>query len=162
MEQKIENGFDIVGEILAEYGGDSVLISEEADLDRPVYIDPGIYKGRLIEWGKTYNPMFKKYSLEMTFVLGNQRLRGWYNIEPNESETLIKAGWKSDLLRMYQEVFDTRLDRRDRIAPNKFMDKPLALEVVSIEKDSNKNPLAKVNHYSRVKKIVGILEEDQG
>ena len=162
MEQKIENGFDVTDDILSEYSDEMFSEALEEDLDRPVYIDPGIYKGRLIEWGKTYNPMFKKYSLEMTFVLGNQRLRGWYNIEPNESATLIKAGWKSDLLRMYQEVFDTRLDRRDRIAPNKFMDKPLALEVVSIEKDSNKNPLAKVNHYSRVKKIVSILEEDQG
>lgn len=162
MEQKIETGFDVTDEILGEYSDEMFSEALEEDLDRPVYIDPGIYKGRLIEWGKTYNPMFKKYSLEMTFVLGNQRLRGWYNIEPNDSDTLIKAGWKSDLLRMYQEVFDTRLDRRDRIAPNKFMDKPLALEVVSIEKDSNKNPLAKVNHYSRVKKIVGILEENQG
>ena len=162
MEQKIETGFDVTDEILGEYSDEMFSEALEEDLDRPVYIDPGIYKGRLIAWGKTYNLMFKKYSLEMTFVLGNQRLRGWYNIEPNESETLIKAGWKSDLLRMYQEVFDTRLDRRDRIAPNKFMDKPLALEVVSIEKDSNKNPLAKVNHYSRVKKIVGILEKDQG
>ena len=60
----------------------------------------------------------------------------------------------------YQEVFDVRLERRDRMAPNNFMGKPLALEVVSIEQDAHKNPLAKVNHYSRVKKIVSLLEDE--
>ena len=63
MEQKIENGFDITDDILSEYSDEMFSEALEADLDRPVYIDPGIYKGRLIEWGKTYNPMFKKYSL---------------------------------------------------------------------------------------------------
>jgi hypothetical protein len=41
------------------------------------------------------------------------------------------------------------------------MGKPLALAVVSIEKDAHKNPLAKVNHYSRVKKIAGLLEDER-
>ena len=60
-------------------------------------------------------------------------------------------------MRMYQECFNERLQRRDRMAPNKFMGKTLELMVVSIDKDSNKNPLAEINHYSRVKKILSIL-----
>ena len=161
MDEAIEEGFDaldaldIPDDALSRYHQPS-----EEDSERPVYIDPGVYKGQLIEWGKVYNPMFKKYSLEMTFALGNERLKGWFNIEKSNSDTLVKAGWKSDFLRMYQEVFDVRLERRDRMAPNNFMGKPLALEVVSIEQDAHKNPLAKVNHYSRVKKIVGLLEDE--
>ena len=104
--------------------------------------------------------MFKKYSLEMVFSIRDQRLRGWFNIEPNDSDTQIKAGWNSDLVRMYQECFNERLQRRDRMAPNKFMGKTLELMVVSIDKDSNKNPLAEINHYSRVKKILSILDTD--
>ncbi len=39
------------------------------------------------------------------------------------------------------------------MAPNKFMGKTLELMVVSIDRDSNKNPLAEINRNSRVKKI---------
>ena len=46
------------------------------------------------------------------------------------------------------------------MAPNKFMGKTLELMVVSIDRDSNKNPLAEINHYSRVKKISSILDTD--
>ena len=130
------------------------------DDERPALIEPGLYRGTLIEWGKTYNPMFKKYSLEMLFDIAGVRLRGWFNIEPSKSETLIKAGWKSDFLRMYQEVMGERLERRDRMAPNNFMGKALELEVVSIGHDAQKNPLAEVNHYSRVKRIRSFLDEE--
>ena len=110
MDEAIEEGFDVLDALDIP---DDVLNGYdqpfEEDSDRPVYIDPGVYRGQLIEWGKVYNPMFKKYSLEMTFALGNERLKGWFNIEKSNSDTLVKAGWKSDFLRMYQEVFDVFL-----------------------------------------------------
>jgi len=157
MDQEIDQSVVITDEMLEQYEDPEYF---DEDDERPVLIDPGIYRGTLIEWSKTYNPMFKKYSLEMEFDLGGIRLRGWYNIEPSKSETLVKAGWKSDFLRMYQDVLDVRLKRRDRLAPNNFMGKSLALEVVSIAHDAQKNPLAEVNHYSRVKRIRGFLDEE--
>ena len=160
MDPSISTRVDLTDELLAKYNDESYPEQPDEDLDRPIYIPLGIYEGRLVEWGKTYNPMFKKYSLEMVFSIRNQRLRGWFNIEPSDSDAQIKAGWKSDLVRMYQECFNERRQRRDRMAPNKFMGKTLELMVVSIDKDSNKNPLAEINHYSRVKKILSILDTD--
>ena len=160
MDPSISTHVDLTDELLAKYSDESYSEQLDEDLDRPIYIPPGIYEGRLIEWGKTYNPMFKKYSLEMVFSIGNERLRDWFNIELSDSDTQIKAGWKSDLVRMYQECFNERRQRRDRMAPNKFMGKTLKLMVVSIDKDSNKNSLAEINHYSRVKKILSILGTD--
>ena len=73
MDAAIEEGFDaldaldIPDDVLNGYDQ----LSDEEDSERPIYIEPGVYRGQLIEWGKVYNPMFKKYSLEMTFALGN-------------------------------------------------------------------------------------------
>ena len=72
--------------------------------------------------------------------------------------TLRKTGWKSNFLRMYQEVLNVRLDRRDRISMRPFEDKPLVVEVVSIARDSHQDPMAEVNHYSRVKRVLQVEE----
>ena len=52
------------------------------------------------------------------------------------------------------------LDRRDRISLAPFNNKPLMLEVVSIERDSDHKEMAQVNHYSRVKKILKVIDEE--
>ncbi len=41
-----------------------------------------------------------------------------------------------------------------------FNNKPLMLEVVSIERDADHKEMAQVNHYSRVKKILKVIDED--
>ena len=61
MDETINEGFDVLDaldipdDVLSRYDQ----LSDE-DSDRPVFIDPGVYRGQLIEWGKVYNPMFKK------------------------------------------------------------------------------------------------------
>ena len=53
MDETIDEGFDVLDaldipdDVLNGYDQPS-----EEDSDRPVYIDPGVYKGQLIEWGK--------------------------------------------------------------------------------------------------------------
>ena len=84
---------------------------------------------------------------------------GWFNIEPSDSETTVKAGWKSNFLRMYQECLGIRLDRRDRISMKPFAGRILEVEVASITRDSDGCLMSEVNHYSRVKKILGVREE---
>ena len=145
----------ITDAMLAEYSEDN----HEPD-NRPVLITPGIYMGHLVDWNKSFNPMFRKYLLVMNFRIDNELIPAWFNIEASESETTVRAGWKSNFLRMYQESLKVRLDRRDRISLSPFKQRPLMLEVITIERDSDQNQMAEVNHYSRVKKILKVIDED--
>ena len=52
----------ITDAMLAEYSEDN----HEPD-NRPVLITPGIYMGHLVDWNKSFNPMFRKYLLVMNF-----------------------------------------------------------------------------------------------
>ena len=128
--------------------------------DRPVLIEPGVYRGQMVDWEKNFNPMFRKYSLVMNFKTDKYLIPGWFNIEPSESKNTVKAGWKSSFVRMYQGCLNMRLDRRDRISLNPFKGKLLMLEVVSIGRDSDHKQMAQVNHYSRVKRIVEVIDTD--
>ena len=126
---------------------------------RPVLIEPGIYPAELVDWSKEYSRQFRKLTLVMNFRIGADVIPSWFNIEPSDSETTVKAGWKSIFLRMYQGCLNVRLDRRDRISMKPFAGRILKVEVVSITRDSDGSLMSEVNHYSRVKKILGVREE---
>ena len=148
------DGIEITDDMLLAYS-DEVY---EKDDSRPVLIEPGVYSAELVDWGKQSSPQFRKFTVVMHFRIGTDVIPGWFNIEPSDSKTTIKAGWKSNFLRMYQACLDKRLDRRDRISMRPFEDKPLVVEVVSIARDSNQDPMAEVNHYSRVKRVLQVEE----
>ncbi len=126
---------------------------------RPVLIEPGNYPAELVDWSKEYSRQFRKFTLVMNFRIGADVIPSWFNIEPSDSETTVKAGWKSNFLRMYQGCLNVRLDRRDRISMKPFAGRILKVEVVSITRDSDGSLMSEVNHYSRVKKILGVREE---
>ena len=126
---------------------------------RPVLIEPGKYPAELVDWSKEYSRQFRKLTLVMNFRIGADVIPSWFNIEPSDSETTVKAGWKSNFLRMYQGCLNVRLDRRDRISMKPFAGRILKVEVVSITRDSDGSLMSEVNHYSRVKKILGVREE---
>ena len=126
---------------------------------RPVLIEPGKYPAELVDWSKEYSRQFRKLTLVMNFRIGADVIPSWFNIEPSDSETTVKAGWKSNFLRMYQECLNVRLERRDRISMKPFAGRILEVEVVSITRDSDGSLMSEVNHYSRVKKILGVREE---
>ena len=148
------DGVEITDEMLLPYS-DEVY---ERDDSRPVLIEPGVYSAELVDWSKQFSPQFQKFTLTMHFRIGADVIPGWFNIEPSDSKTTIKAGWKSNFLRMYQACLNKRLDRRDRISMRPFEDKPLVVEVVSIARDSHQDPMAEVNHYSRVKRVLQVEE----
>ena len=79
-----------------------------------------MYSAELVDWSKQFSPQFRKFTLVMHFRIGTDVIPGWFNIEPSDSKTTIKAGWKSNFLRMYQACLDKRLDRRDRISMRPF------------------------------------------
>ena len=148
------DGVEITDDILLAYS-DEVY---EKDDSRPVLIEPGVYSAELVDWEKQFSPQFRKFTVVMYFRIGSNVIPGWFNIEPSDSKTTIKAGWKSKFVRMYQEVLNVRLERRDRISMRPFEDKPLVVEVITIARDSNKDPMAEVNHYSRVKRVLQVEE----
>ena len=57
----------ITDAMLDEYSDERI----EVD-DRPVLIDPGIYMGHMMNWEKSFNPMFRKYSLVMNFKIRDE------------------------------------------------------------------------------------------
>ena len=137
---------------------------QSGDLDKPVFVDPGTYEAVLVDWKVGYSGYFKKGTLRMRFRIAEPGkfhdlvIPGWFNVEPSKSRTTVKAGWRSAFLRMYQECFNIKLDRRDRIPVSQFMSHRLSVEVWTISKDSQGQPLASVNHYSRVKRVLKIIQ----
>jgi hypothetical protein len=125
-------------------------------------ISPGTYEAVMIDWKVNHSGYFKKHSLLMHFRIVEMGefygvvLPAWFNIQPSKGKS-IKAGWRSDFLRMYQECFNTRLDRTDRISMHRFENVALKVEVVTISKDSKGHPLAKINQYSRVRRCLELL-----
>ena len=146
--------YEITDEILEKYSDPKFRLSpEEPGEGRPVLIDPGPYPAAMVDWSAGFNSMYKKAVLTMRFQIGNDVILGWFNIQPSNAATTVKAGWKSNFLRMYQECFDIRLPRRDRIPMSRFNDATLEVEVITIGRDSEQKEMAAVNHYSRVRWI---------
>ena len=115
---------------------------QSSDLDKPVFVDAGTYEAVLVDWKVGYSGYFKKGTLRMRFRITEPGkfhdlvIPGWFNVEPSKSKTTVKAGWRSDFLRMYQDCFNVRLDRRDRIPVSQFTSHRLSVEVWTISKDS--------------------------
>ena len=84
-------------------------------------------------------------------------LPAWFNVQESKSKTTVKAGWKSDFLRMYQACFDIKLERKDRIPMSSFNSVLLKVEVKTIAKDTKGQPLAAINQYSRVKRCIEVI-----
>ena len=133
------------------------------DIGRPVLITPGTYDARMLDWATSYNQYFRRTILLMHFrIVEMGRFYGvvlpaWFSVKPSKSKTTVKAGWRSDFLRMYQACFNIKLDRKDRIPMSRFESVLLKVEVVTIGKDTQGQPLAKINQYSRVKRCIETL-----
>ena len=76
----------VTDEMLAPYRDKDSL--PEID-DRPVLIEPGVYRGQMVDWEKNFNPMFRKYSLVMNFKIDKYLIPGWFNIEPSDSKNTV-------------------------------------------------------------------------
>ena len=129
----------------------------------PVLITPDTYKAVMVDWKVNYNGYFRRHIHLMHFRIVDMGpshgviLPAWFNVNESKSKTTVKAGWKSDFLRMYQACFDIKLDRKDRIPMSSFDSVPLKVEVMTIAKDTKGQPLAKINQYSRVKRCIEVI-----
>ena len=142
----------------------SLYQEESIDYERPVLIDPGVYEAVLVDWKVNYYQYFRKHSLLMHFRIVEMGkfhgvvLPAWFNVKLSKSPNTIKAGWRSDFLRMYQECFNIQLKRTDRISMAPFNNVLLKAEVVTIKKDTKGQPLGKINHYSRIKRCLSVIK----
>ena len=68
----------------------------------------------------------------------------------------FSAGWHSYFCRDYQQCFG-RVERKDRYAMTKFESVQLKVKVVENTTDSKGEPLARVNQYSRVARILEVV-----
>ena len=133
------------------------------DIDQPVLITPGTYEAVMVDWKVNYNGYFRRHILLMHFriiEMGPSHgviLPAWFNVKESKRKTTIKAGWKSDFLRMYQACFDIKLERKDRIPMSTFDSVLLKVEVMTIAKDTKGQPLVKINQYSRVKRCIEVI-----
>ena len=89
--------------------------------ERSILIEPGNYAAVMIDWKVNYSGYFKKHSLLMHFRIVEMGefygvvLPAWLNVKPSKGKTTVKAGWRCNFFRMYQEIFNIKLDRNDRI-----------------------------------------------
>ena len=136
---------------------------QNENIDRPVLITPGTYDALMLDWATSYNQYFRRTILLMHFrIVEMGRFHGvvlpaWFTVKPNKSKTTVKAGWRSDFLRMYQACFNIKLDRKDRIPMSRFESILLKVEVVTTVRDTQGQSLAKINQYSRVKRCIETL-----
>ena len=141
--------------------------NKNEDIGRPVLITPGTYDALMLDWATSYNQYFRRTILLMHFrIVEMGRFHGvvlpaWFSVKPNKSKskskTTVKAGWRSDFLRMYQACFNIKLDRKDRIRMSRFESALLKVEVVTTVRDTQGQSLAKINQYSRVKRCIETL-----
>jgi hypothetical protein len=69
----------------------------------------------------------------------------------------ITAGAHSHYVRDWRLVAGQRPSRHDRLAPAVFCHKLLRVEVRTVVRDSRQQPLAPINCYSRVVRIIEVL-----
>ncbi len=137
--------------------------NKNEDIGRPVLITPGTYDARMLDWATSYNQYYRRNILLMHFrIVEMGRFYGvvlpaWFSVKPSKSKTTVKAGWRSDFLRMYQACFNIKLDRKDRIRMSRFESVLLKVEVVTTVRDGQGQSLAKINQYSRVKRCIETL-----
>ena len=82
------------------------------------------------------------------------KLEAWFPVD----ET--KNGFSVSKRRLYARHFfavfpDLTGQRMDRLSPKKLKGIELEVEVVTVTKDSDRNPIPKALQYSKIKRIIG-------
>jgi len=126
--------------------------------ERPPLMTEGIYSAVATGWEKGFNPMYKKHFLRMYFQVNGKTLEAFFNTLPLKHDSYVKAGWTSNLARQYQDLLDKPLERRDRIAPNQLMNRPMEVEVITKDTDSEGRALGKYNQFSKVSRMIRFLD----
>ena len=138
------------------------VISIGLEREEDPLIPEGSYTTVMVNWEKTYSGYFKKHLLIMRFRIVDEGkwhgavVPGYFKVLPTKNGQ-VKAAPKSYFFRDYQACFG-KVRRNDRLAMSHFKNRLLKVQVVTVSKDTDGMALADVNHYSRVKHILGLVE----
>ena len=131
-----------------------------SDGDRPVWVKSGIYPAVLVDWKRSH-PHFGRVDLLMWFRIVEEGdfygvvIPAYYQVTWAKGKN-FSAGWHSHFCRDYQQCFG-RVERKDRFAITKFESVQLKVKVVENTTDSKGEPLARVNQYSRVERVLEVV-----
>ena len=130
-----------------------------SDADRPVWVKAGTYQAVMVDWKRSH-PHFGRQDLLMRFRIVDEGdfyeavIPAFYRVSWNKRNN-FSAGWYSNFCRDYQQCFG-RVERKDRFAMTKFESVQLKVKVVENTTDAKREPLAPVNQYSRVERILEV------
>ena len=132
-------------------------IIDELSQERPAFVPKGEYRVRLRDWKKFWH--FSRLDLVMGFEIVENDYCGvllpkFYQVKWDGEQ--IVAGWKSDFCRDYQQCFGA-VERTDQFEVSEFEDLVLLAEVREVNRDQEKRPLAKVNQYSRIGRLLKVI-----
>ena len=128
--------------------------------DRPVWVKAGTYRAVMVDWKRSH-PHFGRQDLLMRFRIIEEGdfhevvLPAYYRVKWAKGNQ-FSAGWQSYFFRDYQQCFG-RVERKDRFAMTKFESVALKVKVVENTTDSKGQPLAPVNQYSRVERVLEVM-----
>ena len=128
--------------------------------DRPVWVKAGTYRAVMVDWKRSH-PNFGHQALLMRFRIIDEGesfgfvLPAYYRVKWGKGNQ-FSAGWYSNFCQHYQQCFG-RVERKDRYAMSKFESVQLKVDVRVITKDQEGQPLAPVNQYSRVSRILEVV-----
>ena len=128
--------------------------------DRPVWVKAGTYRAVMVDWKKGH-PQFGRQVLLMRFRIIEEGdfhkvvLPAYYRVKWSKGNN-FGAGWHSNFCRDYQQCFG-RVERNDRFAMTKFKSVSFKVKVVVNTTDAKGQPLAPVNQYSRVERVLEVM-----
>ena len=128
--------------------------------DRPVWVKAGKYRAVMVDWKRSH-PHFGRQDLLMWFRIVEEGesfgfvLPAYYRVKWGKDNN-FRAGWHSYFCRDYQQCFG-RVERKDRYAMSKFESVVLKVKVVENTTDAKGQPLAPVNQYSRVERMLEVV-----
>ena len=128
--------------------------------ERPVWVKAGTYRAVMVDWKRSH-PNFGRQALLMRFRIIEEGdfhgavLPAYYRVEWGKGNQ-FSAGWYTHFCRDYQQCFG-RVERKDRFAMTKFESVPFKVKVVVNTTDPKGQPLAPVNQYSRVERVLEVV-----
>ena len=130
----------------------------EMEQDRPVLVPTGEYRVVLSHWKKFWH--FQRPDLVMWFEIRDNDdyhgyiLPAYYRVTWNGEQ--FSAGWKTHFCRDYQQCFGA-VDSTDQFEIKKFKGVVFLAEIREVKKDQEQRPLGKVNQYSRIGRLLGVV-----
>ena len=148
--------------------------SSRDDEEPFIQVDPLVLvpEGDYIVQYLTYrtSKSFGQPKVEVTFIIDKPKehravcLERFYNVDkltgPEKAKGRFKPSRRGHLMREYTALVGPP-SRNDRMSFRKLKGLMILAKVVTVKVDSNKNPLPKGSRYSKIEKLIKVVETDK-